>query len=90
MCVVSVPAPLRRYAGGVETIEARGATVRDVLLGLKEAYPALIERICEPGGDLKSFVNVYLNEMDIRHLGGITTPVGGEDEILLVPAIAGG
>ncbi len=90
MCVVSVPAPLRRYAGGVETIEARGATVREVLLGLKGSYPALIERICEPGGDLRSLVNVYLNEVDIRHLDGVATTVGGEDEILLVPAIAGG
>jgi len=89
-CIVCVPAPLRPYTGGVDRIELGGASLRDVLTELGEAHKPLYARICEPGGEVRGHVNVYLNEVDIRRLGGLNAPVRDGDEILLVPAIAGG
>ena len=90
MCSVSIPAPLRGQTGGAGKVEVKGASVEEVLRELRGSYPALVDRICEPDGAVRSSVNVYLNEVDIRHLDGVATRVRENDEIILVPAIAGG
>jgi molybdopterin converting factor small subunit len=71
-------------------VELHGATVGEVLAELGGSYGALYERLCDSAGDVRGHVNIYLNEVDIRRLGGLGARVGDGDEILLVPAIAGG
>ena len=89
-CVVILPAPLRDSAGGQSSLEAQGETLGAVLRELGRRYKPLLDKICGPDGDLKSSVNVYVNEKDIRRLGGLDTAVKDGDEVFLVPAIAGG
>lgn len=89
MAVVRIPTPLRPYAGGTDTAEAPGSTVGEVLTALTETYPDLKERILD-GGDVRRFVNVYVNNEDIRYLDDLATPVAERDEVSIIPAIAGG
>ena len=89
MAVVRIPTPLRQFAGGRDSVEAAGATVGDLLVALTEAFPDLKERILE-GGEVRRFVNIYVNNEDIRYLDDLATPVQDRDEISIIPAIAGG
>ncbi len=86
---VRIPTPLRPHSGGLDTVEASGATVGEVLGSVGETYPALRERIFD-GGELRRFVNVYVNDEDIRYLDDLDTPVGANDEVSIIPAVAGG
>jgi molybdopterin converting factor small subunit len=81
---------LRTATGGQKQVEVDGATVGEVLTGLTSAYPALSTQLLTPDGDLNRFVNVYLNDTDVRHLQALSTPVQARDTILLLPAMAGG
>jgi molybdopterin converting factor small subunit len=89
MPVVRIPTPLRPHAGGKDTVEAAGSTVGEVLIALTTALPELKERILD-GNDVRRFVNVYVNNEDIRYLDDLATPVTDRDEIAIIPAIAGG
>ncbi len=89
MPAVRIPTPLRSYSGGKDVVEAAGTTVGEVLASLTEAYPDLKERILD-GGDVRRFVNVYVNNEDIRYLDDMATPVADRDEVAIIPAIAGG
>jgi molybdopterin synthase sulfur carrier subunit len=89
MPTVRIPTPLRPHTGGLDTVEAPGTTVGAVLAKVGEAYPALIERIFE-GAELRRFVNVYVNDEDIRYLDDLNTPVADKDEVSIIPAVAGG
>jgi molybdopterin synthase sulfur carrier subunit len=89
-CTVLIPAPLRSYSGGLDSIELHGATLREVLEDMAERHGALYGRVCGATGEVLGHVNVYLNEVDVRKFGGLDAPVAAGDEILLVPAIAGG
>lgn len=89
-CTVVLPAPLRTRAGGVSSLKVQGGTVRAVLRELEREYKPLVDEIRETGGEIKSSVNVYVNERDIRYLSGLDTAVRDGDEVVLVPAIAGG
>ena len=86
---VRIPTPLRPHAGGLDTVEAQGATVGEVLGNIGETYPALRDRIFE-GGELRRFVNVYVNDEDIRYLDDLDTKVAVTDEVSIIPAVAGG
>jgi molybdopterin converting factor small subunit len=86
---VRIPTPLRPHAAGLDAVEAAGATVGEVLGNIGETYPALRERIFE-GGELRRFVNVYVNDEDIRYLDDLNTSVGEKDEVSIIPAVAGG
>ena len=86
---VRIPTPLRPHSGGLDTVEAAGATVGEVLGSVGKAYPALHERIFE-GGELRRFVNVYVNDEDIRYLDDLNTAVAASDEVSIIPAVAGG
>lgn len=86
---VRIPTPLRPHTGGLDTVEAEGANVRAVLGQVFEKYPALRERIFD-GNDLRRFVNVYVNNEDIRYLDDLQTPVEPDDEVSIIPAVAGG
>ncbi len=87
---VRIPTPLRKLTGENETVPAEGATIAEILASLDQAYPGLTERLCDEQGNIRRFVNIYLNDEDIRFLGEKETPVKDGDEISIVPAIAGG
>lgn len=89
MAVVRIPTPLRTHTDGAESVEANGATVGDLLNDVTTKHPALRERIFE-GTELRRFVNVYVNNEDIRYLDDLATPVAEKDEVSIIPAIAGG
>jgi molybdopterin synthase sulfur carrier subunit len=89
MPVVRIPTPLRPHAGGVDRVEASGATVGEILGALSTQFPALRERLFE-GEELRRFVNVYVNNEDIRYLEELATPVAANDEVSIIPAVAGG
>jgi sulfur-carrier protein len=86
---VRIPPVLRETVGGSRTLSASGATVADVLDDLFARYPALGARVSE-GGVLSQYVNVYVNDRDVRSRGGLQTPVGPDDTVILLPAMAGG
>jgi molybdopterin synthase sulfur carrier subunit len=87
---VRIPSPLRNYTNGADTVQAQGATVTEVLNNLKEQAAGIETRLFKTPGQLNRFVNIYLNDEDIRFLKNLDTPVKDGDEISIVPAIAGG
>jgi molybdopterin synthase sulfur carrier subunit len=89
MTVVRVPPVLRTEAGGVRELEADGATVREVMEDLSRRIPALGERIYTQG-ELRPFVNVYVDGEDVRTRNGLDTPVSTTSTVILLPAMAGG
>jgi sulfur-carrier protein len=89
MPVVRIPTPMRPHAGGLDRVEAAGSTVGDILEQLGTQFPALHERLFD-GDELRGFVNVYVNNEDIRYLEDLATPVAPNDEVSIIPAVAGG
>jgi molybdopterin synthase sulfur carrier subunit len=89
MPVVRIPTPLRPHAGGLDRIDAAGSTVGEILDQVTAHHPALRERLFD-GEELRRFVNVYVNNEDIRYLDDLATPVGASDEVSIIPAVAGG
>lgn len=87
---VRIPAPLRKLTGELELIETAGSTISEVFAHLEKTFPGLKERICDESGQVRRFVNVFVNDEDIRFLEDISTVVKDSDEISIVPAIAGG
>jgi molybdopterin synthase sulfur carrier subunit len=90
MSAVRIPPTLRGATAGEKRVSVAGATVGEVVAALVAAYPALSEQLLDAQGALNRFVNVFLNDTDIRHLSGLETPVGESDQLLLLPAMAGG
>ena len=90
MSLVRIPPVLRTSTGGQKQVEVPGGTVREVIGGLVAAYPGLAPQLLAGDGDLNRFVNVFLNDTDVRHLQALDTPVGERDTVLLLPAMAGG
>lgn len=87
---VRIPTPLKKLAGERDVIKAEGKTVREVLQWLTEAYPGLKERLRDEQGGVRRFINIYLNDEDIRFNQNLETPVKEGDQISIIPAIAGG
>ncbi len=87
---VRIPSPLRNFTQGADVVEAEGASVSEVLENLKQKAAGIETRLFKGPNLLNRFVNVYLNDEDIRHLKNLETPVKEGDEISIVPAIAGG
>ncbi len=87
---VRIPSPLRSYTNGIDIIEADGVSVGDCLNDLKTNAAGIETRLFKTPGQLNRFVNIYLNDEDIRFLKNLETPVKVGDEISIVPAIAGG
>jgi len=86
---VSIPTILRSYTGGAKTVEAVGSTLAEVVADLQERHPGLGDRLVE-GGQLRRFVNVYVNDEDVRFLGGLETSLADGDDVTVLPAVAGG
>ncbi len=87
---VTIPTPLRSYAGGQKTISVDGSTVGEALNALTTKYPNLRQHLYSEDGKLRSFVNVYLNDEDVRYLQYVDTPLRESDKISIVPSVAGG
>ena len=86
---VKLPTILRTHAGGAPVVEANGSTLNELFADLDERFPGLTDRVRRDGA-LSRFVNVYVNEEDARHLGGLEAPVTEADTISIIPAVAGG
>jgi molybdopterin synthase sulfur carrier subunit len=87
---VLIPTPLRRLTNNQDCVPATGATIGEVIADLERQFPGFKERLCDDKGELRRFVNLYLNDEDIRFAQGRLTPVKDGDEIAIIPAIAGG
>ncbi len=90
MSTIRIPTPLRPYTGGNKEIQVQADTVERALQQLLDQFPALKPHLLDEEGQLRSYVNVFLNDTDIRQLQGPQTPVRGEDRLMIVPSIAGG
>jgi sulfur-carrier protein len=86
---VRIPTILRSYTGGAKAVEGSGATLDELLNNLDAAHGGIRERLVD-GEKLRRFVNVYLNDEDVRFLGGLETPVKDGDTVTVLPAVAGG
>ena len=87
---VRIPTPLRRVTNGQDKVSVEGSTLVEIIDSLHTEYPGIKERICDDQGELRNFVNVYVNGEDIRFLQGLSTATKAGDEISIVPAVAGG
>jgi len=87
---VRVPGPLRRLTEGKPEVTVVGGTVSEALDNLEAHYPGFRERLYDGSGQLRQFINIYLNDSDIRFGQGLETPVGENDDLSIVPAVAGG
>jgi molybdopterin converting factor small subunit len=86
---VRIPTILRTYTDGAKAVESSGATLDELLNNLEAAHNGIRERLVD-GEKLRRFVNVYLNDEDVRFLGGLETPVKDGDTVTVLPAVAGG
>ena len=89
MATVRLAPVLRASVGGSKQVTAQGSNLAEVLNDLYERYPALKEQL-QPEGGLSRFINVYVNDQDVRYLQGLETTVGSNDTVILLPAMAGG
>ena len=90
MATVKIPPVLRPEAAGEAEVPASGSTVGEVLTALAEAHPGARSQLFSNGGDLNRYVNVYVNDEDVRVLDGLDTPVSDSDTVVILPAMAGG
>ncbi len=90
MATVKIPPVLRASVGGEKELQASGATVGDVLHDLASSHPATQSQLFSADGELNRYVNVYLNDEDVRVLEGLQTAVGDADTLVILPAMAGG
>jgi MoaD family protein len=87
---VKIPTPLRRITNNQELVESEGGSLGEIITAIDGQFPGLKDRICDEQGQLRRFVNVYINGEDVRFLSGLSTPLKQGDEISIVPAVAGG
>ena len=87
---VRIPTPLRRLAGGKDVVNLSGSTLQECVDALEAEFPGFRERLCDESGEIRRFVNIYVNGEDVRFIAGLNTPLKPGDEISIVPAVAGG
>ena len=87
---VKLPTILRKHADGEPRVDADGATLRELLADLDARYPGITKNVVTPDGGLHRFVNVYVNDEDVRYLGSLETAVKEGDTVSILPAVAGG
>ncbi len=89
MISVEVPTILRSYTCGARSVSAQGSTLSAIVASLDKSYPGIADRLVDDNA-LRRFVNVYLNDEDVRFLDGLKTPVADGDTVTILPAVAGG
>jgi len=87
---VRIPAPLRKVTNGADRVTVEAETLALVMEALNDAHPGIKDRLCNESGELRNFVNVYINGEDVRFLNGLESVTKSGDEISIVPAVAGG
>jgi sulfur-carrier protein len=87
---VRIPGPLRRITNGADKVQVDGSDLSGLITSLESQFPGMKERLLDENGELRYFVNLYLNNEDIRFLEGLKTSVKSGDEVSIVPAVAGG
>lgn len=90
MTTVRIPSPLRRYTQGQSKVESSGANIRELIDNLEAQFPGIQSRLCEEDGQIKRYVNVFVNDEEIRTLQGADTPIAEQDQVSIIPAMAGG
>ncbi len=90
MTTVRIPSPLRRYTNNQSKVECNGTNINEVLENLEAQYPGVKSRLCDEKGQIKRYVNVFVNGEEIRTLQGGETSVADRDEVSIIPAMAGG
>ena len=88
--VIRIPTVLRQAMGGLEVLDTDATTIGGVLMQITDAYPVVKPQLLNEDGTLHRFLNVYINDDDVRYLGGVDAPVADGDEVTLLPAVAGG
>jgi molybdopterin synthase sulfur carrier subunit len=87
---VLIPTPLQKFTNNEAKIECEGGNIVELLDALEDRYPGIKSRLCDDSGELRRFINFYVNNEDIRFLDGATTVLNDGDEVSIVPAVAGG
>ncbi|HAJ38679.1 MAG TPA: molybdopterin synthase sulfur carrier subunit [Chloroflexi bacterium] len=90
MATVYVPTPLRRLTGGQAKVEVAGEDIGTIIQAVDAQYPGVADRLLDDDGNIKRFINVFVNDSEIRGLQGMHTPVKANDKVSIVPAMAGG
>lgn len=90
MATIRIPTPLRPYTGNQSEVPVSGTTVGEALSDLTQRHPSLRQHLYSESGSLRAFVNVFINDEDVRQLKGEQTPVQESDRLMIVPSIAGG
>jgi molybdopterin synthase sulfur carrier subunit len=88
--LVRIPTPLRRHTGGAGEVHATGRDIGELVDDLERQFPGFRERLCDETGDFRRFINIYVNQEDVRFLQGRESVLKDGDEVSIVPAIAGG
>ena len=86
---VRIPTILRTYTGGEKAVSADGSTLAEVVESLESNHPGIKERLVE-NGDLRRFINIYVNDEDVRFIGGLDAELSDGDQVVVLPAVAGG
>lgn len=87
---VRIPTPLQKLTNNQTEVETSGANIRELIDDLEKNFPGIKERICDKEGKVRKFINIYVNEEDVRFLQRDETPLKDGDEVSIIPAIAGG
>ena len=87
---VRIPTPLRKLTNGQDKVSVDGNTLRSIVEELENEYPGIKDRICDENGEIRNFVNLYVNGEDVRFEAGLDTPTSSGSEVSIVPAVAGG
>ncbi len=90
MAIVRIPTPLRKLTNGNAEVQVVGSNLKAVIENLEKNYPGLKERICDEAGNVRRFINVFVNDEDVRFAKNLETSIKENDDISIVPAIAGG
>ena len=90
MAKVKIPTPLRRLTGEKDEVETSAGNISDMILDLEKQYPGMQERLCDSDGSIRKFINIYVNEEDIRFMDAEKTSITNEDTVSIIPTIAGG
>jgi len=87
---VNVTSVIEKFVGGQRSFESEGKTIAELIQAIENAFPGFANQLLEENGELRRFVNIYLNDEDVRYLGGLGTELKDDDEVSILPALAGG
>ncbi|HEY43075.1 MAG TPA: MoaD/ThiS family protein [Anaerolineae bacterium] len=90
MSIIRIPSPLRPYTDNLKEVEVNASNVGEALVALTERYPRLKPHLYDENGSLRAYVNIFLQQEDVRNLRGQATPLTGDDRLMIIPSIAGG